>query len=152
MEEDRDFDKNKKELLDRLEAMRQKVKDEAFARDSAAIVVFAQKSPFIEGLVKTLEKKHLVRFFFNVDEACSFCIDHKSAHVILDMDPPTDWKMSTDVFTTVKTVNPGARFILCTKTPGSTEVQTLAAQKAEVLALPFSAEALFRKLKSGPPV
>jgi DNA-binding NtrC family response regulator len=140
------FEENKNDLLGQLDAMRQKKKDEAFAKDHNAIVIFAANSPFIEGLINTLERKYLVKLFSDVNEACAFCIDHVSNRIIMDMDLPTDWKLSMDLFTTVKTVNPGARIIVCTKDPGTKEVRTLIAQKAEVLELPFSANVLFGKL------
>jgi hypothetical protein len=58
------------------------------------------------------------------------------------MDLPTDWRMSTDVFTNTKMLKPAVKFVLLTKNPDSTPVRTIAAQGALVLAKPFKMEAL----------
>jgi hypothetical protein len=142
-----EFEQRRKELLDKISAIRHGDAPENAAVASDTVVVFAAKSPFIDGLMATVGKKHPVRQFWDSEEASGFCIDHPALPVIIHMDLPTDWKSATDVFTAVKTVNPTARVMLCTKTPSSVPVQTLVTQKAEVLAVPFSAELLFEKLK-----
>jgi DNA-binding NtrC family response regulator len=142
-----DFAQNKKELLEKLDSMKKKVKEEADAIERAEVIVYAQKSVFIDGLVQTLEKKYKVRIFSDVEEASAYCTEHLAENVILDMDLPTDWRMSTDVFTTVKTLRPDVHFMLCTKSPHAVWVETLAAQKAKVLVIPFSADELFAYLK-----
>jgi hypothetical protein len=141
-----EFEKNRQELLDAIEQMRQKAKDD---EEKGKIVVFGAQSPFIDGLIQTIQKKHGVCFFSTSEEACAYCIKYQTGVIIIDMDPPTDWKMATDVFTGVRTNNPAVKVVICTKTPSAVPVQTLAAQKADVLAIPFSSDVLFRKIKSG---
>jgi DNA-binding NtrC family response regulator len=141
-----EFEKNRQELLDAIQQMRQKAKHD---EEKGKIVVFGAQSPFIDGLIQSIQKKHRVCLFSNSEEACAYCIKYQTGVIIIDMDPPTEWKMATDVFTGVRTSNPAVKVIICTKTPDAVPVKTLAAQKADVLTIPFSADVLFRKIKSG---
>ena len=140
------FEKNRKELLDKIEQLRHQAKAD---QEKGNVVVFGAKGAFVDGLIQTLEKKYPTRFFSNADEACAYCLTYETKVIIIDIDPPTDWKMATDVFTGVRTSRPDVKVIVCTKAPSSVPVQTLAAQKADVLAIPFSADVLFKKIKGG---
>ncbi len=145
------FERNRQELLDKLGHLRKKGKIESDAEpevEKKEVVVYASRSPFFDGFIKTLEKHHKVQYFSNAEEAIEYCLSTETRNLILDMDLPTDWKMATDVFTTVKTMQPKAQVFLCTKTPEALPIKTLAAQKGIVLAIPFSADILFSKLKS----
>jgi PleD family two-component response regulator len=141
-----EFEKNRKDLLDTIEQMRHKAKTD---EERGKVLVFGERCAFVDGLIQTIEKKHRTRFFSNPDDACAYCLKYGTKVVIMDMDPPTDWKMSTDVFTTVRTSMPGVTVIICTKTPNEVHIQTLAAQNAVVLAIPFSSDILFRVIKGG---
>ncbi len=145
-----DFEKRKKELLDKINSMRQQQTHESVTVAEGTVAVFATESPFIDELISIIGKKHPVRVFSDAEQMIAFCTAHPDLPAILDMDQPTDWKMSTDVFSAVKTINPGIRVILCTKNPSSHETQTLVSHKADVLAVPFSADQLFHMLRSGP--
>ena len=140
------FEKNKKALLDQINSLRTPEKPQA--SHNPDIIVYGAKSPFMEGLLGALNKLCALEFFNDVEKATEYCIDHRVNTIILDMDIPTDWKMSTDVFTTVKTVNPQTHFILLSKTPEALPVATLAAQGAEVLMKPIGTDVLFKKLKT----
>jgi len=147
----KNFERNRQELLDKLDHLRQKGKGEPARdpqEDKKEVVVYASRSAFFDGFIKTLEKHHTVQFFTNAEEAIEYCLATNVRNLILDMDMPTDWKMSTDVFTTVKTMKPTVQVFLCSKTPEAIPVKTLAAQKGIVLAIPFSADILFNKLKT----
>lgn len=149
------FEENKKNLLDRINAMRQtgdKVSNsdnvENTTQSAAEICIYGIKSTFIDILIDTMKKQFNMEFFDNAEEAFGFCIDNKVKIVLLDMDPPTDWKISTDVFTTIKTAKPGMHFILMTKSPHTTPVETLAALSADILIKPFGIDVLFKNLKN----
>jgi DNA-binding NtrC family response regulator len=141
-----DFEKSRQALLDKIEQMRHKAKAD---EEKAKVVVFGAPSPFVDGLVLTIKKKYGVSFFSDADEACAYCLTYETNVIIIDMDPPTNWKMATDVFTGVRTLRPHVTVIICTKAPLSVPVQTLAAQKADVLVIPFSVDVLFKKIKTG---
>ena len=140
------FEKNKKALLDQINSLRNPEKPQVSRNPE--IIVYGAKSPFMEGLLGALNKLCALEFFNDVEKATEYCIDHRVNTIILDMDIPTDWKMSTDVFTTVKTVNPKSHFILLSKTPEALPVATLTAQGAEVLMKPIGTDVLFKKLKT----
>ena len=142
-----DFEKHRKDLLDQIQHLRRQHPNTD--DEKGRIVVFGADSAFVEGLIQVVEKKYRTRFLGNPDEACSYCLTHETKVVIMEMDPPTDWKMATDVFSNVRTIRPQVKFILCTKNPSAVSVQTLAAQHAAVLAIPFSSDVLFREIKGG---
>jgi len=141
------FEQSKKELLDTIGQMKQKTKADADVIEKAIVVVYGAASPFVDGLLDTLRKQFEVEFFTNAEDASNYCFEHLSYRLILAMDAPTDWKMATDVFTTVKMMRPDMQVFLSTKSPNSVPIQTLAAQKATILAIPFSVDILFHKLK-----
>ena len=133
------FEKNKKELLKRLSTMRSK-NEPAPPKADAAIdaAIYGAASPLIDTIIVDLGKQRAIASFHDIEAAAAYCFDHAIRSIILDMDPPTDWKMSTDLFTTVKSVKPNVQFILLTMRPRSIPVETLAAQKAIVLEKPFT--------------
>jgi len=143
------FEKNRQELLEKLNRIRQAPHPEQSGKEAAKadIVLFGEKTPFLDSLVEILDPKCALKSFSDSEEAIAYCLENSLQKIILDMDPPTDWKMATDVFTTVRMMSSGAQFILCTKSPQSTPVETLRAQHAEVLCKPFGVDALFQKLK-----
>ena len=143
---DPNFEKNKQALLNQINSLRHTESPQAPKKPN--VIIFGAKSPFMDGLLDTLTKMCALEFFDDVEKAADYCIEHTVNDIIIDMDPPTDWKKSTDVFTTVRTVNPKIHFILLTKTPQAVPVATLAAQSAEVLVKPFGTNVLFKKLKT----
>jgi CheY-like chemotaxis protein len=144
-----DFEKNKKALLEKITALHHSDLPHSEPLSKQAfpdVIVFGALSPFMEGLIDALEKKRPLEFFQDPGKATDYCLDHEVSNVILDMDLPTDWKMATDVFTTVRMMKTTLHFILLTKSPQSTPVETLAAQGVEVLTKPFGTDMLFKKL------
>ena len=145
------FEKNKKRLLEKLSALRSKNGDEegraplAAAPSDAAI--YGAHSPFIDDLIIDLNKEYAVASFHDVEVVIGYCIDYPVRTVILDMDPPTEWQSSTDVFTTVRTMKPDLKFILLTKNPDTIPIRTLTAKSAIVLEKPFRMDALVSLLK-----
>jgi hypothetical protein len=138
------FEKSKKDLLERINALRT-TKGEAqspAAGNHAEVAIYGAHSPFLDNFILDLKKKRHVAAFHEVEAAIGYCFDHPVRWVLLCMDPPTDWKMSTDIFTNVKMVKPDVRFILFTKTPAAVPVRTLAAQSAIVLVKPFKMDEL----------
>jgi DNA-binding NarL/FixJ family response regulator len=146
MIQDINFEKNKKELLEKLEALKKKSKEEDLQKQKNTVVIFAKSSLFIEGLKDALKRKYFIKHFENSEEASNFCISNNINKIILDMDSPTDWRDATDVFTTVKTIKPDVRIIISTKEPQQIPVKTLQQKGACVLKVPFSSELLFSNL------
>lgn len=141
-----DFRKNKQEILNTIQSIKA-----AEAQNQPVvypeIVVFGSVSSFMAGLLDALEKQRDFEPFSNPDMAISYCFDHEVKTVILDMDPPTNWTMSTDVFTNVRTMKPKVHFIVLTKTPQAVPIRTIAAQGADVLEKPFAIEMLVHAIK-----
>jgi hypothetical protein len=142
---DPSFEKRKQELLEKIDSLRGKNDDAAVspaADKDAEVAIYGAHNPFLDDFVLDLRKERAIAAFHDVEAAIGYCFDHPVRSVLLCMDPPTDWKMSTDVFTNVKMMKPDVRFILLTKTPAAIPVRTLAAQSAIVLAKPFKMDDL----------
>lgn len=156
-----DFEQNRREILDKLAEMRKdkkrrqppplksgpsrttkRQKEPASEKVRKEIIFYGKMSLFLKNMIRTLTSTYTVSCFDNQDTACTYCIDNDISCILLDMDEPTDWKMSTDVFTTIKTLNPNVKFLLFAKKLNSTPVQTLISQGA----IPFSKPVLFEDL------
>jgi PleD family two-component response regulator len=158
------FEQNKKALLNKLSSMHRdnvlkkkemsiKIKNSQTRSSSnqppttkqkKEILVFGKESFFMKNFINTLKSSYEVSYQTDVDKACEYCLDKIIDHVLLDMDEPTDWRISTDVFTTIKTINPTVNFILLTGAPEAVPVKTLQAQKAIVVMKPVSMEELYQ--------
>ena len=143
---DPNFEKKKKELLEKLNSLRP-ANEQPLTTD-ADIVLFGAQCPFVDNLIEAVEKQQAVKSFFDIEAATEYCLNKQVCTVIMDMDPPTDWKMSTDLFTIVKTLKPKVHFILLATPPRSIPVQTLAAQSAAILEKPFGIVKLLHAIKS----
>ncbi len=158
-----DFEKNRREVLLQLSKMRpsEKGQQNLFKNkptqkvnfsskhvtisqsNKKEIILFAQKSLLVRNLLQTLSTSYSVTQIDDPEKACNYCLDKDINTILLDMDEPTDWKMSHDVFTTIKTINTKVMFILFTKDINTVPVRTLAAQGAAVLCKPIRFEELY---------
>ncbi len=77
------FDRRKKELLEKIETMRRPAQPAVPRVAENTVVVYAQQSPFIEGLVATIRKKRPVVELGDVEEACALCISHPDLTISL---------------------------------------------------------------------
>ncbi len=167
LESSMNFEKNRKELLEQLSHRR---RDKSTQRKSASaksatkskptvsqeagpskkirknILLYGLDSIFLRNILQTLKSTYSVSSFDNSDDACKSCLDNNISDVLLDMDTPTDWKMSTDVFTTVRTLHPDVKFYLFTKDRRSVPVQTLVAQGGILMPKPVHFEELYAEL------
>jgi DNA-binding response OmpR family regulator len=141
---DANFEKNKKTLLEKINALRHP--KEPLRQAGPTIIIFGAQSAFMDGLLDTMHKKCAFACFHDPEKAIDFCLNNPINDIVLDMDPPTDWKLSTDVFSSVSMMKPAMHFILLSKSPQSTPVETLMAQNADVLVKPFGTDLLFKKL------
>ncbi|MGD9202269.1 MAG: hypothetical protein PVI26_11945 [Chitinispirillia bacterium] len=107
------------------------------------IMIFGKKSYFIRGIVQGLQNSYDVTSFENHEKACDFCINNSISYVFLDMDEPTDWKESTDLFTTTKMMNKNVEMFLMTSDEFSTPVQTLVEKGGIVIKKPISVNELY---------
>jgi len=162
-----DFEKNRRKMLEQ-PSKRQQVKQginkaapdkplpkatftgkkvTAPVKEKKEIILFAKQSLFLRNLLQKLAASCTVVHNDNPDKICDYCIDHNCKTVLLDMDEPTDWKMSHDVFTTIRTINPDVAFVLLTKNRRSVPVETLAVKGAAVVTKPVSFKELHAIVK-----
>lgn len=97
-------------------------------KDKPGIIVFGQNSFFLKRLIESLKSTYTVTHFDDIEEACDYCTSHTVSYILLDMDPPTDWKQSTDLFTNTKMVNPNTLIFLATGNKNWVPVGTLVHQ------------------------
>ena len=112
----------------------------AVSKERKTVIVFGTTCFFIRNIQSTLSGGANVFHFEDPGKATDYCIDNAVNYVFLDMDEPTNWRHSTDVFTTVKTIDPKINFFLFTSRPQAVEVRTLEAQGATILEKPIAME------------
>jgi hypothetical protein len=124
------FEQNKKDLLNKISAFRKKDADAAQPSGSARardVVIFGAHR----------EKERPIAGFHDVESVFNYCLDSPVRWIIADMDPPTNAKSITDLFSAVKSIKPDIQFILLTKYPRTTTVRVLTAKSAIMFEKPF---------------
>ena len=106
------------------------------------ILVFGAATSYRSVIVEYLVRTCRVVCFEDSEAAIDYCLAEGVYNIVLDMDPPTDWRCSTDLHSAVKTMHPDARFLFCSRKPNSPEVKSLAAHGGIVTEIPV----LSRKL------
>ncbi len=148
------FEKRRKEMLSSLSKVKsQKIQEKKIARKKVLnpssntittpqkkeieIVVYGNESFFIRNLTQSLKSHYHITKFDNEEKACNYCIEKNINYILVDMDLPTDWRKSTDLFTTVKMGNPDAVFFLATSDYNSVPAQTLKNQGGKLFEKPL---------------
>jgi hypothetical protein len=111
------------------------------------IAVYGADSFFIKNFITTLKLTNEVVYNSDVEKLITMVMDTGILNIAIDMDPPTDWKMAIDVFTTIKTVNPNAVFYACTKDPTWVQARTIEKQGALIIKKPVDFDHLYRIMK-----
>ena len=101
------------------------------------VMLFCKKTDYMQTIIDKLNKTAPTISFDDSEQAIAFCYDNAIKLLVLDMDDPTDWKKSTDVFTGIKMLVTDSRIVCITKHPLSIPIQTLEAQKAIIIKKPF---------------
>jgi len=147
------FDAQRKATLEQIKKLKQKrTKDRIEAAKNSLtnhkqfdtsilerhnVVMYGAASSYMETAKEYISRTHNVMLYTEVEDAIDYCLNNKVTNVILDMDEPTDWRMSTDVFSTVKTIHPDAWFLLCTRDKKQVPVLTLESKGAVVIGKPL---------------
>lgn len=111
------------------------------------IAVYGADSFFIKNFITTLKLTNEVIYNSDVEKLITLVMDSDILNIAIDMDPPTDWRMAVDVFTTTKTVNPNAVFYACTKDPTWVQARTLEKQGALIIKKPVDFDHLYKIMK-----
>ncbi len=86
--------------------------------------------------------------FSEAEKATDYIFENKIPIAILDMDPPNDWKMCHDLFTTGKTMYPDMEYIVFHKEKSvADEIAVLEAQGAHIMNKPVDQMALVQAIK-----
>lgn len=169
-----DFDSNRKSLMGKLNSM-QRQKDRSRANQAARARMHAEekererlqhKADFtgkstkpkvllygvvklFQGTIKSVLGPYCEIYEFNIAEkATDFIFENHIPIVILDMDPPNDWKLCHDLFTTGKTMYPDIEYIVFHKESSvANEIAMLEAQGARIMNKPIDQMSLVQAIK-----
>lgn len=166
------FNDNKSDLLNRLQsankdkqrqklnaAARNRLHEKAIGATASSfhkkeeslklnIIIFGKQRLFTGNLKGSLSAYYNVIDYSDIDKATDYLMDNNPNVIIMDMDPPTDWKECHDLFTTGKMMHPELIYIMyqSNKTP-SDEVLVLEKKGAIVMNKPLDRAELIAKVK-----
>jgi hypothetical protein len=152
------FERNRQAVMQQIEDLKKKraqIQEEEDAPRAPAvdaeminIVYYGAVVPYMEQIKEIMRRECNLIDFSNAAQAVDFCLDNNLFNVIVDMDEPTDWRQSTDVFNSVKTINPQARVLLCTKSKVAMPVKSLEVKGAAIITKPIAAKDLIAFIHS----
>jgi hypothetical protein len=102
---------------------------------------------FLKKFLNTLRLTNETVFNSDVDKLIEMVLDGEIGNIAIDLDDPTDWRKSVDVFTNVKTLKPDALFYICTKDPEWVQAKTLEKQGGVIVKKPVDFDFLYKILK-----
>jgi hypothetical protein len=111
------------------------------------ISVYGADCFFIKNFLNTLRLTNETVFNSDVDKLIEMVLDGEIGNIAIDLDDPTDWRKSVDVFTNVKTLKPDALFYICTKDPEWVQAKTLEKQGGVIVKKPVDFDFLYKILK-----
>ncbi len=102
-----------------------------------------------QGTIKSILNPYCeVIEFSDAEKATDFIFENHIPIVILDMDPPNDWKMCHDLFTTGKTMYPDIEYIVFHKEKSVADnIAVLQAQGACIMNKPINQMDLVKAIK-----
>lgn len=107
-------------------------------REKDTIVIFAQKSLFLSNLIASLGPMYKIELLYDVDKATDFIVEHGVKHVVVDIDPPSDYHNAANFLTVVKTVSAQTTIFVCTKDKNDSRARALSSHGGVILAKPLS--------------
>ena len=128
------------------------VDDETMKRDEGAqkpkILLYGVVRLF-QGTMKSILAPYCeIVEFSDAEKATDYIFENPLPIAILDMDPPNDWKMCHDLFTTGKTMYPNMEYIVFHKEKSiANEIAILEAQGAHIMNKPIDQMALVQAIK-----
>ena len=152
------FEANRKKILEELQ--RNKSRKKSHQTRSAAdftassstdsikvpVVLFGQKSPFMINLVHSLANRCIPTQMTDVDTAVDFIAEKSIPHLIIDIDPPSDYHLGVNLLTVVKSVASRVNVFVCTRDIHSQQAQSLEKHGCALLEKPLSMPQLLQFL------
>ncbi|MBN1756678.1 MAG: hypothetical protein JW863_00070 [Chitinispirillaceae bacterium] len=150
------FEANRKKILEELQRnkSRKKVHHAKSATDFTGastsqkipVVVFGQKSPFLINLLHSLGSRCEPTPMTDVDTAVDFIMEKSIPHLIIDIDPPSDYHLGVNLLTVVKSVSSSLNIFVCTKDIHSQQAHSLEKHGCTLLEKPLSIPTLMTYL------
>jgi hypothetical protein len=102
------------------------------------LLIFAAEGPFTESLLPMLDQHELRYTVTDVPEtAIDIAINNPQIrHVLIDLDRPTNPATGMNIFSDLKTLNPGILIYYCTKNPMTMESRNIQTKGAKLIQKP----------------
>jgi len=102
------------------------------------LLIFAKTGPFTDSLFPMIDQHELVYAVTDVpEEAIDIAINNPQIkHVLIDMDKPSEPAKGVNIFSDLKTLNPGIQIFYCTKNPSSIEARSIQTKGAKLIQKP----------------
>lgn len=103
------------------------------------LLIFATEGPFTESLFPMLDQHELSYAVTDVpEEAIDIAINNPHIrHVLIDLDRPTNPSKAMNIFSDLKTLNPGILIYYCTRSPMSMESRNIQTKGGKLLQKPI---------------
>ena len=109
------------------------------------VVVFGEKGLFVNNLLSSLTNSSFqVERFFDVDKTADYLLENGIRHVLIDIDPPSDYHQAVNLLAVVKSLIADACMIIYTKDGQDSRARLLEDHGGIILEKPFSFQELFR--------
>jgi len=112
--------------------------DEEGDYSKVRLLIFAAEGPFTESLLPMLSQHELRYTVTDVPEtAIDIAIENPQIrHVLIDLDRPTNPATGINIFSDLKTLNPGILIYYCTKNPMTMESRNIQSKGAKLIQKP----------------
>lgn len=159
-----DFEANRRKILADLRDAKLRKKASAYRSSSRSnpaeaaetekktphpsLVVFGNKSLFVNNLVSTLKNSGFTvrQFSDDVDKTADFLLENSIRHVLIDIDPPSEYHEAVNLLAVVRSLVPNACMIIYTKDIEDSRARSLQDHGGVVLEKPFSLQDLYRTI------
>ena len=155
------FEANRKKILEELQRQKSRKKVTTSRKPSAVelsgttsgtpgqkipVAIFGVKSPFMINLLHLLSSRCETTLMNDVDTTVDFIADHSINHLIIDIDPPSDYHLGVNLLTIVKTVSASVNVYVTTRDINSQQARSLQHHGCALLEKPLSTPVLLSYL------
>ena len=102
------------------------------------VALFGNKGFFINNFTSSLSGTYKVSCFSDVDMTINYMMDNSVKHLIVDIDPPSDYHLGVNLFTVAKSIGAGITIIVCTMNVEDSRALSLSDHGCIVLQKPIS--------------
>lgn len=145
------FEANRKKILEDLQRSKRKKLHSSRAasgvdysiqagngREKVPVALFGKKSPFFINLEHALANRCVPTLKDDVDKMVDFIEEKSINHLIIDIDPPSDYHLGVNLLTIVKSLSSTINVFVCTRDINSQQSQVMQNHGCALLEKPVS--------------